>query len=442
MVSTRSQDNTPAKVGKASANDDGIAVVIPGKRNKRHDEDASTPNQPAAKRRRAVEKLKSDVASTPKTEKAITVEIEEQNGDDRQHQGEPEPIIRPQMVIEAVVQASRTSQQPSSRTTPKPAERNLLEPMPTNLRRDSDREEALPREDDEQGDMPSVTTPSKKSGKSKRAKNTTPHEIKKSKPSTSPEKEADKSVTAPILPAKSHKRFTSTSPEPSYPPPQDEHKNEEPPPMAPSDNTTDSSDDEAPETVTASAGQTLALTAALEASKAAAQHDAERKSKRRERDARLKEQAKAAKKDTKAPKVSQVKTLIEGEAVDQDKAPTSEQPPQATHKKNHSLPTLLPDHILADEPTIGPPIPIPTPTNKASTPTKPKKKLLNLEQKPPKDVRNGRLKIRVLQEISDMLPPKASQQGRALREAWLMGRRGGSGVERRKMIGMGGFVRQ
>ena len=69
--------------------------------------------------------------------------------------------------------------------------------------------------------------------------------------------------------------------------------------------------------------------------------------------------------------------------------------------------------------------------------------MLNNESKPPKDIKRGGIKFRVLQVEKSVLPPKSSAASKALREQWLMGQRGslgGVGVPRRKMGG--GFVKK
>lgn len=104
------------------------------------------------------------------------------------------------------------------------------------------------------------------------------------------------------------------------------------------------------------------------------------------------------------------------------------------------LPVLLPDEILNEEPTARPPIPPPE-NNKIDHRLAKKRQLLNVNAKPPKDIRRGPVTIRVLDSGPRNLPPKASKESKMLREAWLTGQRGSKGgIERRKISG--GFVRR
>lgn len=104
------------------------------------------------------------------------------------------------------------------------------------------------------------------------------------------------------------------------------------------------------------------------------------------------------------------------------------------------LPLILPDEILAVEPAARAPTP---PPSTAKIVTNHKRRFLDVETKPPKDIIRGDVRIRVLQENSIILPPKASAASKSVREAWLAGRRvlkGQIAVPRRKLGG--GFVRR
>ena len=105
-----------------------------------------------------------------------------------------------------------------------------------------------------------------------------------------------------------------------------------------------------------------------------------------------------------------------------------------------SLPLLLPEEILAAQPVIPAPKP---PFSNSKVAIRQKRKFLDLESKPPKDIKRGDVTIRVLQDKRSVLPPKSSQFSKSLRESWLTGRRGFKGeigVPRRKLGG--GFVRR
>lgn len=437
MVSTRSHNHTPATSGKESANDNGIDHMASGKRKIQHDADSVTPSQPAAKRRRAVEKLKSDIASSPQIATAVVIEVGRQDG----HGMWKQEVLEPQTDTPSPKVTGKQS--PPSTRSPRPRSREsdahtntpTTESVSVDLEQDdaqrtSDKDNAGP------GQLPASSNATKNLKESDKVNNPITEDDTNEEPSPESTDEIKTTIPPPNPPKSTHKRFDSVEPEPFQPLPQDAKQDE----VTLSDNPSDIDDDEAPETVTASSGQAHALTAVLEQAKAAAGLKRERKLKRQERDVKLKKQAKSAKRAHKADlarKSSKPNGAVD-EAID---TPTPSANAQAPHKAKQPLPALLPDHILAEEPPIRPLIPLPPSTGKIFTPSK--KRFLDLKQKPPKDIKKGRVNIRILQEGSGILPPKASRQGKALREAWLMGRRGkGSLVERRKMRGQGGFVRR
>ena len=107
--------------------------------------------------------------------------------------------------------------------------------------------------------------------------------------------------------------------------------------------------------------------------------------------------------------------------------------------KKARLPLLLPEEILAAEPIARVPIPQ---SSESKLAIGQKRKFLDPEPKPPRDVKRGNVNVRVLQENRSLLPPKSSQNSRTLRESWLAGRRGfkgAIGVPRRRSCGS--FVR-
>lgn len=124
--------------------------------------------------------------------------------------------------------------------------------------------------------------------------------------------------------------------------------------------------------------------------------------------------------------------IIDGEAqIPQTKSRSTGETP---------LPLLLPMEILAAEPVVHAPIP---PLSKNKLAISQKRKLLDPEPKPPKDVKRGNVNIRVLPDNRSILPPICSQASKALRESWLTGRlglKGGIQVPRRKPTGS--FVRK
>ena len=168
---------------------------------------------------------------------------------------------------------------------------------------------------------------------------------------------------------------------------------------------------------------------------------AEEKRKRKELDIRLKKQVKAAKK----PRPSLVDDTPHSESpISPDTLIGNMQHPLAYQStssppKREPLPRLLPEELLNAEP-IARPVTPPPDLPVAKLDIAKKRKLLNIDSKPPKDIQKGAFKIRVLPTVSSNLPPKSSKESKALRESWLLGQRGPKGgVERRKTGG--GFVR-
>lgn len=443
MVLTRSHDHTPATTGKENASENGIDSVTPGKRKRQYDANAATPSQPAAKRRKAVEKLQNDIVSSPQIATAVVIEVvkHDSNGMRKMELSQSEPDARLQEVTEIAVPVSTTS--PSGE--PGISVEHINDPMTgsmsvaldqTEVLKES-RKKTLLEEVNKPGQLPAPL------GREKPLKNLTKVNNALIDDGTNEESisratdNIKTTASPPNPPKRTHKRFDSAEPESFQPQPKEAQHDKEPP----NDNLSDNSDDEAPETVTASSGQAQALTATLEQSKATLQLKKERKSRRRDRDAKLKEQAKSAAKRAskaeRAPKSSKTKR-----AVVNDDTPTSSANPLTAQKPKLPLPALLPDNILTDEPPIRPFLPLPQPPTTKGPPNQ-KKKFPDLVPKRPKDIKKGGVRIRVLREANGMLPPKVSRQGRALREAWLMGQRGGGTVvERRKMKGQGGFVRR
>lgn len=225
------------------------------------------------------------------------------------------------------------------------------------------------------------------------------------------------------------------------------------------------SDDEAPETVTAVTGFNRAHVAAANAAKTIERYsvldvfilgpfliysrkEAAKKQKRKERDVRLNLQAKSSRKRGIID-IDQPKTSPKSKNNVTEKIPIHDEGhPQVPLSPDTPLPTFLPESILLAEPPI--PLPnLPSTLSNSKKPTKNtlagKRSLLDRASKPPKDVKHGSRTIRVLKVDAGGLPPRASQQSKALRETWLAGCRGGSlgergFVPRRKV--RGGFVRK
>ena len=99
------------------------------------------------------------------------------------------------------------------------------------------------------------------------------------------------------------------------------------------------------------------------------------------------------------------------------------------------IPEFLPEEILAAEPYRRPP---PEPRQIKVNRPQPSNKhvFFTHDEKPPKDVRRGPVKVRVLEKRNPVLPPRAAKAAKSLREDWLTGRSkkgGAAAVERRKM---------
>lgn len=213
------------------------------------------------------------------------------------------------------------------------------------------------------------------------------------------------------------------------------------------DSEADLSSDEAPELVTQSMGLEKARSAAAEATKAAEAQRAAGKQKRRDRDTLLKLQAKATKKDAEQTGAKDVRldTLTDDEMDGQASTPPLKPATDLKWPSTDQLPVLLPDEILAAEPMPRLPTPSPEPPERAlaKAPINWRQRFLEEKPKPPKDVRKGNVRIRVLEDRGAILPPKVSKQSQSIRESWLVGRPGAKGkamIERRKMGD--GFVRR
>lgn len=206
-----------------------------------------------------------------------------------------------------------------------------------------------------------------------------------------------------------------------------------------------SSDDEAPDVVTKSSGQQEARLVAAEATKAVETQRAAEKQRRRDRDSRFKSQAKNSK--VEAAKLKAKEECSDTSSEDDEDDPKSSRhphnPDQGTWTGRDALPALLPEEILAAEPTARMPTPPPKrDVVKATVNTR--HRFFDQNSKPTKDLQKGNVRIRVLENRRAILPPKVSKDSQKLRESWLAGiRLGPKGkvvMERRKM-GTGFFRR-
>ncbi|KAI4270234.1 MAG: hypothetical protein LQ337_006810 [Flavoplaca oasis] len=204
------------------------------------------------------------------------------------------------------------------------------------------------------------------------------------------------------------------------------------------DDALSASDEEAPEVVTKASGQQQARSVAAEATKAAKMQRAAEKQRRRDRDSRLKLQAKISKVEAAKPKMKEEQADTSSEE-DEDHPQNAV---QDTWTRQDASPALLPDEILAAEPAPRMPTPpLRRDVMKATVNTR--HRFLDQASKPPKDIQTGNVRIRVLEDRRAILPPKVSKNSQMLRESWLAGRRGPKGnvlMKRRKMGT--GFIRK
>lgn len=242
----------------------------------------------------------------------------------------------------------------------------------------------------------------------------------------------------PTMNAKGHTRYEAPAPAPA---PADDEDD---------DDSADDSD-EAPEMVSTAAATTKAAAAQADTSRALlAQQEKDRK-KREAREARIaQEQAakrerdalKAQKAAAKAAKAARLSSVAE---LDEDITPMD--------IDRSTLPSLLPDSLLANLGDVRPPTPPPEARGKTDEELRREKlnrhiKFLEQSSKAPKDKRIGKHHVAVLASQNRVLPPKVSKATRGVREAWLKGRKGQEvkgkpriGKTARAKFGGGGFLR-
>ncbi|KAI9693643.1 MAG: hypothetical protein M1822_002914 [Bathelium mastoideum] len=169
------------------------------------------------------------------------------------------------------------------------------------------------------------------------------------------------------------------------------------------------SDDEAPEAVTQTSARDEIKAARQEAARIIGGQRATEKQKRRSQANRLKEQAEQSRRGSKRKRA----------AVELSDPGSADELPNSSRKK--PLPDLLPDEILAAEPPVR--VPTPESEDDAVPPPPPLKTVENVEKslvkanKAPKDVKRGRISLRVLETNNKLLPPRANAQSRNLMEA-------------------------
>ncbi|KAF7943043.1 hypothetical protein EAE96_010988 [Botrytis aclada] len=266
-------------------------------------------------------------------------------------------------------------------------------------------------------------------------------------------------VTTPV--AKKHKRFDSAEPEA-------EPVTEEKPERTEIEEEEDeSSDDDAPEEVTTNEAAKSAKEKEREAIKAIEEQEAASKKKRQEKAANLKRQAEISTKKRKldvAPGQDEmlpptqkskveVTSGIEKADIDMDEESNTLEGEGTADGRLDSeddieeinrtfaipgqvpLPDLLPAEFLEDDDVDSP-----EPRRlHSSLPTRSVKpdKLRRLLEKKPKDKRVGSTTFRVAENRNPLLPPKASNQARSLKESWLQGRAGTKIKPNRKPFSQG-----
>ncbi len=173
---------------------------------------------------------------------------------------------------------------------------------------------------------------------------------------------------------------------------------------------------------------------------------AEAKRKRQEINARLREQSKSSTVKQRRKDIDKTRRTPTSRLAQPEDAPSGDSiggvfvdaPPAVT--KRSKLPDLLPDEILLAEPTIRPPTP-PFGKKPESKPLTENRRI-QLDNKSTQDVRVGPVSVSVLEKSNRLLPPRADERCKAIRESWLAGRRvKGSSMIERKKFGVG-FLRR
>ena len=187
------------------------------------------------------------------------------------------------------------------------------------------------------------------------------------------------------------------------------------------------SDDDAPEEVAQTLARDKVKTARREATRAIEGQRAAEKQKRRSQADRFKQQAGISKRGSKRKRINggrdednKVSSASRNHDSDDNDFTIDENRVSKLSRKK-ALPDLLPDEILA----VDPPPRLPTPEFKdgKSPNESPPRTAQTFEQKlakadkPPKDVKRGPVKVRVLEKKNALLPPRANTQSRNLLDA-------------------------
>jgi U3 small nucleolar RNA-associated protein 16 len=239
-----------------------------------------------------------------------------------------------------------------------------------------------------------------------------------------------KNPAPPIVPvattSRNHIRFSSTSPPPALKPV------EEPVAVPAKEATPDeeSDDDAAPEAISKSTAQAESRATQAEAFKADRERKNAKKARRRKRDRELKQQVQGSekRKENDEKKAKQKRGDVDSIEEDEEELVVEDGEALVKLYSLDNLPALLPDELLATEAPIRPPTPPTTALrqglkNERTTFTSGTAPLRIPHMKPPTDLTVGEMKVRVMAKTNPLLPPKASDSAKSLREGWLKGRR-------------------
>ena len=482
MVSTRSKDNMPASGSSHPSKQLYPQVLVFEKKRKVKDGAEDSPAQAVTKRRRRAAKSngvaapssggskpgrpsRKDSAKVANGDGADPLPRNEPDQEPPTHGGRPLSLKMPGTTIDETIDDDM-EEKATEIAVDKPS------PIP-NLE-----DEVLEAHDKVKPDAGTATRSSKVKAQKERVRDSEGIEVGNENGAvvSTPGKKLE--IPSLVAAKATHKRFGSVDMEVSGPALSSATEDREASQEDPSEDDGES-EDETPEIVTASAGFDGARTSAMEAAKVAARYvsrlifssgkpqrliesrqEAEKKFKRRNHDQRLRLQAKSAKdsrsKDKPSIKSRRVKGPLAKEIAVDGQMPVEEpessgkspqiikddnrNPPARTRISGKTpLPLLLPKEILAATPAVYAPI---LPFSNSKFAVSQKRKFVDLDPKPPKDIKRGNVNVRVLQDNRSILPPKSSQASKTLRESWLTGRLGAKGkigVPRRKPGG--GFVR-
>jgi hypothetical protein len=445
MVTTRRGTETP---GMAATPASSAKKAI----GKRELEALDTPTQVKRQKKTTVE-LKRNLRSTPrKGREAASAESTQESVDENETTPKPEkessPLAvrrrsSPKVVVEPSSPAKEDAPtQENAFHTPEPASSEAAFVTPYTSKK------ALEGSPTPKAAQTATPASAKKArGRPKKAQK---DEVAEEIPSSTRES----SIASPtVAPPKAHVRFGSEEPTMNA----KGHTRYEAPTPAPApaaaEDNEDSADDsdEAPEMVSTSAAASKAAAVQADTTRAlAAQQEKERK-KREAREQRIAEEQaakrerdaiKAQKAAARAAKAARLSSVVE---VDEETTPMD--------IDRATLPSLLPDSLLANLGDVRPPTPPPEARGKTEEELRREKlnhhiKFLEQSSKAPKDRKVGKHHVAVLGQQNRVLPPKVSKNTKGVREAWLKGRQGQQtkgkpriGKTSRQKFGGGGFLR-